>query len=162
MNDLERLALEQAIIKVVGEDVSTKNPDSLRSRVDDALRDEFAKDGTDRRRLMLNGKGVGTLSARLTKEQPAGVRLVVDDRAALEHWALQNGCAREVVEIDDDALDACVADGVVPDGCHYEQVPAQPAQWNGTTLRVDPRKVAEAMGPSLAPAVAGILMAPNE
>lgn len=159
---MERLALEQAIMKVVGDDVSTKNPDSLRSRVDKALLDEFKENGTDRRRIVLNGKSVGTLSARLTGERPEGVRLAVDDQTAFEHWALQNGCAREVVEVDYGAVYACVDDGVVPDGCHYERVPAQPPTWNGTTLRVDPRKVAEAMGPSLTSAVAGIIAAPDE
>ena len=59
MNNLEKLAVAQAVYKAVGAIVSTKDHDSLRGQIDAELIEQFEADGTDRKRLMLNGQEVG-------------------------------------------------------------------------------------------------------
>ena len=64
---LERLAVAQALYKELGAITSTGNPYSLRGMCDEELRADFEEDGTDRRRITLNGVEVGKLSVKVTK-----------------------------------------------------------------------------------------------
>lgn len=85
MSDMERLALAQALYKYLGKIVSTRDDGSLRSQMSRELLEQYAKDGTDRKRMMLNGIKVGTLS--VTQGQPVE-RLVanVTDEGQLLEW----------------------------------------------------------------------------
>ena len=75
---LERLAVAQALYKELGEIVSTRTPYSLRGMCDEELRRDFEEDGTDRRRITLNGVEVGKLSVKVTKPgKPKAVQVDV-------------------------------------------------------------------------------------
>lgn len=134
---LERLAVAQALYKELGEIVSTKTPYSLRGMCDADLRADFEEDGTDRRRITINGVEVGKLSVKVTK--PSKPKVVQTDiakaamwlRAQLEErpdWLLGWIGART-----DEAAQACFdATGEIPDG--YEVRRDKGGEYAGTTL----------------------------
>ena len=77
------------------------------------------------------------------------------DLDALTEWACDHDLMR--AEPDYKRIEAYFAEtGDVPDGCeaYTETVPEHA---KGTVLRIDPQKVAEALGASLPSAVAGML-----
>lgn len=176
LTDLERLALMQAIYKVVAEQVSTRNPDSLRHRLDEQARKDYAESGVKSRDLLLNGKKVGTYSVSMTKEvSPAhldGIRWN-GDKAPVEEfseWCEDNLTKADLLDFvtdggeDTDMMESLAnwwfgATGEVPDGFeHFEHdVPGMAPTFNGTTVRVSPEKVARAMGAELPATVVGLL-----
>lgn len=160
---LAKLALAEAIIKAARELTNPRGgahgAPNLRTECDDRLRQMYEESGIDRQRVMVNGEQVGTLSARVSK--PVRVnQLDVLDFDALRAWLMGEDGAEYLDQIVakavPDLMELCMADGVVPDGCamvgHTE-----PANWLGTTLRIDKEKVANALGPQLPQAVAGFL-----
>lgn len=82
---MERLAVAQALYKYFGGIVSTKDPESLRGMASEALLEEYRENGTDRRRLRLNGVEVG----KLIVSQPNPTERViaeVHDKSALAEF----------------------------------------------------------------------------
>lgn len=134
---LERLAVAQALYKELGAITSTGNPYSLRGMCDEELRADFEEDGTDRRRITLNGVEVGKLSVKVTKPgKPKAVQVDIAKSATwlreqLEErpdWLLCWLGARST-EIAQACLDAT---GEVPDG--YEVRRDMGGEFAGTTL----------------------------
>jgi len=163
---MEQLAIEQALYSRLGEDVSTKNPDSLRGMVDVDMVENYRNTGYKSRDVFVNGHKVGTHSVRIGKDKDAQTvrRFEVTSDAALDDW----------VRGDDSRMfwDAYITShraefakwyfecmGELPDGCEMvtETVPAQSPQVLGTTLCIDAGKVADAISGYLPTTLARML-----
>ena len=142
----ERLYVAQALFMVMGDYVSTKG-DGLRSECDQELLAAYESDGIKSLDAKVAGKKVGTYGVTVAKEKTTtGLRTT--DLDALTEWA----CDHDLM-----CAEAYFAEtGEGPDGCeaYTETVPEHA---KGTVLRIDPQKVAEALGASLPSAVAGML-----
>lgn len=162
---MERLAIEQALFSRLGEDVSTKNPDSLRSFADEQVVGNYYATGAKSYDLSVNGQKVGTYSIRVSKGKAETKKqtLQVTDGAVLEQY-IQLECADAAVEYAQ-LMSRNFAEfmlqtyGVVCDGCEVVDVvtPAEPSCVLGTTLRVDAEKVGSALVGYLPTTVAGLL-----
>ena len=130
---LVQLAAAQALYHELGRMVRTGDPDNLRGRADALLADGV----TDRIKLSINGKSVGTLSARWSKPRRY---LRVDDREAFADWCMEDG-SRHVRQwiaegmrgsLADYCMTAIVTDGEVPAGCELVD---EPEHMDGTVIR---------------------------
>lgn len=193
MNDLQKLAIAQALYKVIAETVGTKDPGSLRSRMDDQIIANYGETGAKNFDIMLNGTKVGTYSIRFSKAANYQ-ELIVTDHEAFVEWCCENGVAKversysvkplneDITEAErqayqllmstgvitandvvhttnfalDDAKRCFESTGEVPAGCEVETINEE-SEPIGTTLRVDPKSVAKAMGEDLPSAVIGFL-----
>lgn len=164
LTDLQRLALAEAMSKVARGETDPRGgahgEPTLRTAADDALREAYEAEGTDRRRITINGVEVGTLSARISKPSST-TSVVVSDPGALVAWLRESdggldALERLVASSPAAVVSAATADGELPDGCATE-AREEPARWLGTTLRVRAEDVARALGPSLRGEVAGML-----
>ena len=160
MDALARLALADALQKACRGLTDPRRPGSARAAADDSLRDQFERNGVDRIRIQMAGRTVGTLSARISKPRE-GVEPRIADSEALVRWLRESdggldSLRRLVYGEPALVLEAATKDGELPDGCYIEKV-EEPPRWLGTTLRVDPEKVAGALGESLPWAVKGLL-----
>ena len=176
MNDLQRLAVAQAVFKVVGSAVSTKDPNSLRAAVDERAERDYRFDGVKSRDVIMpDGTKVGTYSVKVTPAvdyQPAQYVEVAacESPWKLDSWMKQRSfeelqlVARFAVE-NADMFAAFWLDqvGELPDGCELMQqcvspaVDAKPMRYAGTVLKVDERAVAESLAGELPAAVAALL-----
>ena len=95
LTDMERLAIAQALFKAIGSVVSTKDPDSLRGRVDAQAIANYKSTGAKSFDLMLNGAKVGSFTVRLSKAVHR-VDFVAADREACLRWCVENGLAKTV------------------------------------------------------------------
>ena len=166
LDDVQRLAVEQALYKVLVEDVGTNRPGNLRDRVNDHYLDLYEQTGATGFEVRLNGRKVGTYGFPKTRAQPARQTSTVDvvDMAALlayEDEDFNQFCEQWVIDhIDVLALAYFEDTGTLCDGMALVQheTPAQPAGIRRSgSLRIDPAKVADAMGPMLGEAVHGLL-----
>lgn len=164
LTDIQRLAVAEAMGKAIKDMTNPRGgahgAPTLRTECDDALRYDFEASGTDRRRISINGVEVGTLSARLSKPE-SGTRVVVDSLPRFVEWLRTadggvGALTRLAATMPDKVVEAAVGDGELPDGCRVEDY-SRPAQWLGTTLRVDQKKVGAALGAELPSAVVGLL-----
>ena len=166
LSDLQRLAVAEAMGKAIRGMTDPRGgahgAPTLRTECDDALRADFEASGTDRRRIVINGQEVGTLSARLSKPE-SGTRVVMDKDYDLVDWLRHSDGGFDALlrlvrdpKTRDAIISAATADGELPDGCRVESYD-KPQAWLGTTLRVDVRKVGAALGAELPSAVVGLL-----
>ena len=151
-SELERFAVAQALYKAIAAQVKTGEPDNLRGRVDDMLREDYKEKGTDRYRLKLNDVEVGTISLRAGKAQ---TRLIVEDETAFLDWLFDDGIGylHEFIRspkgraLVDFCASAIVADGEIPRGCTAY---TEPAHFEGTVVKgCDIEQVASALGLNL-------------
>ena len=166
LNDLQMLAVAEAMGKAIKDVTNPRGgahgAPTLRTECDDALRADFEASGTDRRRIVINGVEVGTLSARLSKPE-SGTRVVMDKDFDLVDWLRHTDGGLDALlrlvrdpKTRDAIIAAATADGELPDGCRVEDY-EKPAAWLGTALRVDVKKVGAALGAELPSAVIGLL-----
>ena len=166
LSDLQRLAVAEAMGKAIKDVTNPRGgahgAPTLRTECDDALRKDFEESGTDRRRIVINGTEVGTLSARLSKPE-SGTRVVMSDTGAFVRWLRESDGGYDAIwrlvtasKTNQAVIDAATADGELPDGCRVESYD-KPQAWLGTTLRVSVPKVGAALGGELPSAVAGLL-----
>lgn len=162
MSKLQRVAVAAALEKQLKKVLDARAVDSDRAQVDDDLRDAFQRDGVDRKRIIINRTEVGTLSLSFTKPK-SGVDMRVDSAQRLAEWLRTTDegldalmLALNDVKVQDAVMGAAKEYGFLPDGCRMVEVD-EPARIKGTTLRVKPEKVAEALGGELPQAVAGLL-----
>jgi len=162
----ERLAIEQALFNKLGEDVSTKNPDSLRYAADTDMIETYRATGYKSRDVMVNGQKVGTHSVRVSKGKDAQTvkRLAVMDGHELEQFVQSDECAEERAEYialmaQNFAEYMLETYGIVCDGCEVvtETIPAQPPTISGTTMRIDADKVVQALKGYLPTTFGGLL-----
>ncbi len=150
------LCVAQALYKAISAEVKTRDEFNLRGKVDGIMAERFAQAkqlglAPKSFDLEIDGEKVGTYSISTTKEKPAEthVELEVENRMALLEWALPLG----YYQVDMAAVEEHFArTGEVPPGCLA--VPrSTPAVRGGriekTTLRIDPVKVADALGAQL-------------
>ena len=166
LNDLQRLAVAEAMGKAIKDVTNPRGgahgAPTLRTECDDALRQMYEEEGVDRKRIVINGIEVGTLSARLSKPE-SGTRVVVRDGGELLYWLRNSDGGRDALgrlladpKTRQAIVDAATADGELPDGCRVEGYD-KPQAWLGTTLRVSVPKVGAALGGELPSAVMGLL-----
>ena len=166
LSDLQRLAvataMEKAIKDVTNPRGGANGAPTLRTECDDALRQMYETEGVDRRRIVINGTEVGTLSARLSKPE-SGTRVVMLYATDFVKWLrTSDGGADALMRLvcdgktRDAVIAAATADGELPDGCKVQDYD-KPAAWLGTTLRVSVPKVGAALGGELPSAVMGLL-----
>lgn len=167
LTDIQRLAVAEAMGKAIKDMTNPRGgahgAPTLRTECDDALREMYETEGVDRKRIVINGQEVGTLSARLSKPE-SGTRVVVRNPSDFARWLLTDedgkaalfAAVTKTVKLRDELLEVATADGVLPDGCSVEDY-ERPSAWLGTTLRVSVPKVGAALGAELPSAVVGLL-----
>lgn len=166
LTDIQRLAVVEAMGKAIKDMTNPRGgahgAPTLRTECDDALREMYEAEGVDRKRIVINGVEVGTLSARLSKPE-SGTRVVMEDTGLFVRWLRESDGGYDALwhlvtagKTHQAVLDAATADGELPDGCRVEGY-EKPAAWLGTTLRVDVKKVGAALGAELPSAVVGLL-----
>ena len=166
LNDLQRLAVAEAMGKAIKDVTNPRGgahgAPTLRTECDDALRQMYETEGVDRKRIVINGVEVGTLSARFSKPE-SGTRVVMDKDYDLVDWLRHSDGGFDALlrlvhdgKTRDAIIAAATADGELPDGCRVESYD-KPAAWLGTTLRVSVPKVGAALGAELPSAVIGLL-----
>ena len=166
LTDIQRLAVAEAMGKAIKDMTNPRGgahgAPTLRTECDDALRQMFETEGVDRKRIVINGTEVGTLSARLSKPE-SGTRVVMDKDYDLVDWLRHSDGGFDALlrlvrdgKTCDAIIAAATADGELPDGCRVEGY-ERPAAWLGTSLRVDVKKVGAALGGELPSAVMGLL-----
>ena len=74
MNDIERLAVEQAIYNSIGADLKTGVPDNLRGRVNDGYLAAYEQTGATGFEVRLNNVKVGTYGFPKVKGTPDTIR----------------------------------------------------------------------------------------
>ena len=172
LDTLGRLAVAQAIYKLVAPAVKTSTPGNLRASLDDSLREMYETAGVRSVDLRVGGVKVGSASARVKGGWE------VEDPDAFDAWRRERGFLRDERRVDFSMLTdeqaraveefaACLAPqavsyGPVEDGdwqastarCGDAAVDADGCMVPGvrwregvayTSLRVDPAKVAEAL-----------------
>ena len=166
LNDLQRLAVAEAMGKAIKDMTNPRGAahgaPTLRTECDDALRQMYEAEGVDRKRIVINGQEVGTLSARLSKPE-SGTRVSMSDTGEFVRWLRESDGGFDALwrlvtssKTNQAVIDAATADGELPDGCRVESYD-RPSTWLGTALRVDVRKVGAALGAELPSAVVGLL-----
>lgn len=153
-----KLFAYQAMFKVLSDEVSTKNPRSLRSIADESVIKTYESTGAKSYDAKINGEKVGTYSVRISKAKK-NEKVQVTDERAYRTWAFENGLAQMTVD-DELVIQHCHTTGEVPDGAEIvtEEVPEHVA---GTTLKVEPEKVAHALKGELPTVIAGLLEGEN-
>lgn len=162
---MEQLAIEQALFSRLGEDVSTKSPDSLRSEADREIVCNYRAIGAKSYDVHVNDQKVGTYSVRTSKEQPQRTEkhISIVDPYLFDQFVREQA-EDEVFEyvhlmMQNFAEFMLNTYGVLVDGCEVveETIPAQRPQVLGTTLRIDSDKVANAINGYLPTTIAGFI-----
>ena len=140
---IEQLAVAQAVYKLAAAQVSTREPGNLRAEVDEHFREMFDATGGKSFEVRVAGKNVGTYFVKTTKPSTS-VRLKVTDRRALMAWCEANDALS--VEPDIRRVESIFAEtGEVPDGCETEATATPGGEYAGSSLRIDPVKVNDAL-----------------
>ena len=166
LTDIQRLAVAEAMGKAIKDMTNPRGgahgAPTLRTECDDALRQMYETEGVDRKRIVINGQEVGTLSARLSKPE-SGTRVAMSDTRLFVRWLRESDGGYDALmrlvcdgKTRDAVIAAATADGELPDGCKVQDYD-RPAQWLGTTLRVSVPKVGAALGGELPSAVMRLL-----
>lgn len=151
----ERLAVITAFGKAV-----KQAEKQVREEVDAQMREDFMTNGVTQKQLVVNGKKVGTISARMTKEKVGKYPMLESAPEFVEWLRTSDGgldTLNRLVSIKPDlVLDAAIADGELPDGCEMVER-CEPPMMTGTTLRVQLPKVIDALGNNLGAVAAALL-----
>lgn len=170
LTDIQKLAVFQAAMKVIGAETKTGVHDNLRGRVDDELVREFGENGTDRRRITIGGKSVGTLTITMT--EPKEVREVgIENYKEFVKWLTETDdgidllwtfvCSREVTSLLKCIEDVLLVDGIIPDGCVVRSH-NEPSRVKGTVLRgCKSQDIADALGDALPEVMTAVLALPE-
>ena len=168
-NDLpenEQLAILQALYNVIGEQVSTKNPDSLRYKADQQYRELYEQTGSKSFDTKVNGNVVGTYSIKFSKAQDSvtSLEFEVFDMELLARWFSDQADKRIInrfaaLNLERFAEFYFTETGEMPEGCDIEKhiTPAVDKHYIGGMLKVDAESVATAINDVL-PGVAGLLV----
>ena len=147
-----KLALATAMFNALSDKVSTKGgkrgADNFRTTCDDMLRDEWERDGTDRKALRITGQRVGSITARTSKPIDETVPVIRDAEAFVAWLRTSDGgldtLRRALSTKPQDMIAWATADGELPDGCAIEEREV-PERCRGTTVRVEKRLVMRAL-----------------
>lgn len=148
-----------AVITAFGKAVKQAEK-QVREKVDAQMREDFMTNGVTQKQLVVNGKKVGTISARMTKEKVGKYPMLKSAPEFVEWLRTSDGgldTLNRLVSIKPDlVLDAAIADGELPDGCEMVER-CEPPMMTGTTLRVQLPKVIDALGNNLGAVAAALL-----
>lgn len=151
----ERLAVITAFGKAV-----EQAEKQVREEVDAQMRKDFMERGVTQKRLTVNGRKVGTISARMTKEKVGRFPSIANTREFIEWLRTSDGgldtLDRLITLKPDLVLNAAVAEGELPDGCELVER-REPAMMTSTAVSVQLPKVVEALGNDLGAAAAALL-----
>ena len=163
---IERLAIEQAVYKAIGADVATNDPDNLRGAVNQYYRDLYEQTGATGFEVRVNGQKIGTYGFSKVRGQKAYTERIV---TVTDVDALMNDASDEFAAWLADYMREHMAElavqyaqetGELLDGMAVveREHPATPdtIRPNGT-LRVKPERVAAALGNALPATIAGLL-----
>lgn len=163
---IERLAIEQAVYKAIGADVATNDPDNLRAEVNAHYLDLYQQTGATGFEVRVNGQKIGTYGFSKVRGQKAHTERIVavtdvDALRADESDEFNDWLSAYVTEhLPELAVQYCTETGELLDGMAVveREHPATPdtIRPNGT-LRVNPEKVAAALGNALPATIAGLL-----
>ena len=163
MNDIETLAVAQAAYKALGAIVSTKDPDSLRGKVDAQLLEQYREQGVDRYRLKVADTEVGKLSVKVSAKK-AKLQLYLEDAHGLTGWLAANPQwlegflkTKDGEKLLDYLAATTVTDGEVPDGVEAQWVET-PETASTAITGCKPEDVAAALGEALPETFVGLLM----
>ena len=166
MNNIERLAVEQAVYNTIGADLKTGMADNLRGEVNGFFLDLYQHTGAVSFEVRVGGQKVGTYSFARVKGQPerevTEVRVTdVDAMRADESDEFLDFVSRWIEShLPELAVQYAQETGELLDGMEYvtETIPATPdtIRPNGT-MRIRPEKVAAALGNALPATIAGLL-----
>ena len=155
----QALAVLQSLYKVVGAAVSTKDPYSLRGRLDAVMRDRYEATGMLDKIIIkdFDGRRIGTLSST-ERDGKRERRVVVDDAANLLASTSADDWYDFIIDQCADEFAAwCVDNGIKSEGWHHEWV-TTPAHWGGTRLTgCKPEEVLPALVPQLVSAMPMLL-----
>ena len=163
---IERLAIEQAVYNAIGADVATNEPDNLRAEVNQHYYDLYEQTGATGFEVRLRGQKVGTYGFAKVRGQKAHTERIVtvtdvdallaDESDEFAAW-LSDYMREHLPEL---AVQYATETGELLDGMAVmeREHPATPdtIRPNGT-LRVKPEKVAAALGNALPATIAGLL-----
>ncbi len=164
LNGLEKLAVMQAMMKAIGEQVNTKNPRGLRHACDERVMEAYEQQGVKSIDVRLQGEKVGTYTVVVSKPTVSRetVEIEVENVAEFGAWLKDNsGELADYLTFHGSDVAKFMLDtwGIVPDGCNAIRVTiaGQPEKAQYTTLKVDPQKVAHALQGTLPERIAGML-----
>ena len=151
-----KLALATAMFNALSDKVATKGgkrgADNFRTACDSMLRDEWEREGTDRKALRIRGQKVGTITARTSKPIDETVPVIRDTEAFVTWLRTSDGgldtLRRALSTKPQDMLAWATADGELPDGCAIEKR-ERPERFVGTTVRVNKELVMRALSNDL-------------
>lgn len=160
---LAYLARCQAEYQRLADVVSTKDPNSLRSALDDIAKMRYERDGIKSYDVKVGGSKVGTYTVRATKEEPERkvTELTVEDPEEALRWLMEDrtdayykrlcdaavGIAIERMRETGELLDsACVSS---------KHIPAIPSMFKNMVLKVDAEKVSKALNEAEAKQIEG-------
>lgn len=165
-NDIEKLALAQAVYNAVGAEVKTKDPSNLRGRVDAYYREAYELHHGKSYDVQVAGQKVGTYSITTTKPKKGRLEeeFELKDDGEFSEWlgaqSLEDICTFAAEHHDEYALWHFERTGEVPEGCTLLRLAVQDedgGEISRTTFKVDAQKVAQALGASLGEGVAHLL-----
>ena len=165
LNDVERLAIAQAICKVAGKQVTTDSCDNLRAAVDREYKELYEQTGSKSFDVKVNGQDVGTYSIAFSKPRDSVTTLSFEvyDYFALADWFedIPDEMLRDYVatSLSDFAEWYFQHTGEMPTGCDIEKIitPATDKQYCGGRFKIDPDSVFAAMGDLLPARIVGLL-----
>ena len=150
MNNFERLAIAQAMMKQISAAVKTGEPDNLRGLVDGEMYEMAETANVSSVNIPINGQEVGIkMGITPSKEETAEERVIADPQE-FEAWCVDN--AREVIHrlmvcTPDVLLQAALSNsnGEVPEGTNLEKRVVKKAPQTRLT-GVKAEKIAQAYG----------------
>ncbi|MBQ9058635.1 MAG: hypothetical protein IJ125_05590 [Atopobiaceae bacterium] len=166
MTDTEKLALMVALDKAIQEQLDSRNKDSLRHIFNQKMMQDYTLTGQLSKEIRVNNMVVGKaiVCAGKPKVREAYQSFECYDMDALRAWDdsdfHQFIIAWLFEHMDVIAEDYCEATGEVPEGCKlvdHEKLVMESDPY--VQLRIKREDVAQAFGPSLSGAVAGLLEA---
>lgn len=165
LNDIERLAVAQAVYKVAAKLVNTKDDDNLRAQIDRGYKELYDATGAKSYDVNVKGRKVGTYSIKFSKDKPQETRMEfrVIDYAKLAQWFE----GMDELTITDYAAQnlATFAEwvfritGELADGCELAEVSShgRAGEYIGGTLKINEHEVAAALGELMPPSFVAML-----
>ena len=164
LTDMEQLAIKQSLYKTLADDISTSKRGNLRSRVDETYKEYYRLSGGKTYNVNVNGMKVGTFSV-VAKDAESKAEVYIIDRVAFGDWV------RDDDSVANAAIEWMLADtkraeafakylveltGVMPEGCEAYVSNGEP-KLTTRFSKLDPQKVASALGNALPSTIAGLL-----
>lgn len=147
------LAKCQAEYNRLGAIVSTKDPDSLRSAVDEEMRMRYELHGVKSLDVMCDGVTVATYSVAKTKEQPERrMKVLTMPEGSAIRWIMEDApeeCYSELCAVAAKIAEKYMSNtGEIIEGAQMEErvEPAVPSHFKNTVLKINAEGMRKALG----------------